>query len=95
MGRKDVAQDFLDNYLPHAVFNNLDLNTLTICKDSFVSADRSTFYSDLLYRVSTTGNTEAFIYLLFEHKSNPDRFTALQMLRYMVEIWEQHRDQHP
>ncbi|GAB1409276.1 hypothetical protein MASR1M90_04300 [Desulfovibrionales bacterium] len=28
MGRKEVAQDFLDNYLPPAVLSHLDLRTL-------------------------------------------------------------------
>ena len=95
MSHKDLAQDFLDNYLPPAVRRHVDLSTLALCKDSFVSADKSTFYSDLLYKVATTSQAEAYIYLLFEHKSSPDRFTALQMLRYMVEIWEQYLDQHP
>ncbi|NLY41508.1 MAG: Rpn family recombination-promoting nuclease/putative transposase [Desulfovibrionales bacterium] len=95
LSHKDLAQDFLDNYLPPAVRRHVDLSTLRLCKDSFVSADKSTFYSDLLYKVATTAKSEAFIYLLFEHKSSPDRFTALQMLRYMVEIWEQYLDQYP
>ncbi|GAB1410110.1 Rpn family recombination-promoting nuclease/putative transposase [Desulfovibrionales bacterium] len=94
MGRKELAQDFLDTYLSPAVRRHMDLDTLSLCKDSFVSADKSTFYSDLLYKVATTSKQDAFIYLLFEHKSTPDRFTALQMLRYMVEIWEQYLDQH-
>ena len=30
----------------------------------------------------------AYIYLLFEHKSSPDKFVAFQILRYMTRIWE-------
>jgi hypothetical protein len=32
---------------------------------------------------------------LFEHKSFPYRFTALQLLKYMVGVWELHLKQFP
>ena len=31
---------------------------------------------------------DGFLYLLMEHKSSPDRFTALQWLHYMTMIWK-------
>ena len=34
------------------------------------------------------GGREAYAYVLFEHKSIPDRWVAFQLLRYMVRIWE-------
>ena len=33
--------------------------------------------------------------MLFEHKSYPDRLTALQVLEYMVKIWRLHLRQNP
>jgi predicted transposase YdaD len=36
-----------------------------------------------------------FVYFLFEHKSYPDRFVVLQLLRYIIEIWELYLKQHP
>jgi len=35
----------------------------------------------------------AFLYLLLEHKSQPDRFVALQLLRYMTKLWDQEQRQ--
>jgi hypothetical protein len=38
---------------------------------------------------------ECYIYVLVEHKSYADRWVSLQLLRYMAEIWRNHRDEHP
>jgi predicted transposase/invertase (TIGR01784 family) len=46
-------------------------------------------FSDLLYRVQRQDAGEAFIYLLLEHKSSPDPGTPFQLLKYMVQIWDQ------
>ena len=34
-------------------------------------------------------NQEGYIYFLFEHKSYKDKFLALQVLSYMLEIWKE------
>ena len=93
MSRKEVAADFLRQYLPPGVAQHLCFDTLTISKDSFVSGDQSLHYSDLLYEVRVRSGDKAFVYFLFEHKSFHDRLTALQLLRYMLEIWELYRKQ--
>jgi predicted transposase/invertase (TIGR01784 family) len=94
MSHRDVAADFLFHYLPTDLTANLRLETLTIAKDTFVDPGQREHYSDLLYTVFLKEDTSAFVYFLFEHKSRPDRFVALQVLRYMVEIWELHRKQN-
>ncbi len=94
MSHRDVAADFLCHYLPADVTSHLRLDTLTIAKDTFVAPDQREHYSDLLYTVLQQGDKPGFVYFLFEHKSQPDRLVALQVLRYMVEIWELHRKQH-
>lgn len=47
------------------------------------------YFSDLLFRVSLQTGRDAYVYVLLEHKSYVERFAALQLLRYKVEIWEQ------
>lgn len=94
MSHRDVAADFMRTYLPARVTRHLLLDTLAVAKDTFVAADQRAHYSDMLYSVRLAGGKKAFVYLLFEHKSSPDRFVALQLLRYMLEIWELHRKQH-
>jgi hypothetical protein len=41
------------------------------------------------------GDREALVYVLWEHKSEVDKWTLLQLLRYMVRIWEQRLAQKP
>ncbi|MFW5742676.1 MAG: Rpn family recombination-promoting nuclease/putative transposase [Spirochaetota bacterium] len=37
------------------------------------------------------GEAKAIVYVLYEHKSSPDRWVSLQMLRYMGAIWQRSR----
>ncbi len=87
--RPEVVRDFLAQQLPPAVLAQIDLDTLALQKDTFVDADLGEHFSDRLYRVETKEQTSLYIYLLLEHKSYPDPFIALQLLRYLVRIWEQ------
>ncbi len=91
--KKEVAKDHLINFLPTEVLSALDLDTLEIGKDTFVDPELKEHYSDLLYKVSTKEDSEVFVYILFEHKSHPDSMAALQLLRYMVNIWNTHQKQ--
>lgn len=90
--KKETAVDFLFNTLPADVLQLLDLGTAEIRKDSFIDDEFKEFFSDLLYEVKLAGSV-GYIYVLFEHKSFPDRFTSFQLLKYMIQIWELHRRQ--
>jgi len=95
LSRPEGQRDFVANYLPAAVVAQLDLSSLEATKDSFVDPKLQAHYSDLVFRVRLRSGRPAFLYLLFEHKSRPDRFARLQLLRYTVELWDDwHRD-HP
>lgn len=45
---------------------------------------------DRLFEVLLKDGSPAFVYVLLEHKSTPDIRTPLQMLGYMVRIWERY-----
>ncbi len=92
--RKEIAASFLQEYLPDSIIRQMDLATLTIVKDSFVEKELQHHFSDLLYTIHHQ-QSELYLYFLFEHKSSPDPWIGLQLLRYQVRIWEQHRKQHP
>lgn len=83
---RDLALDFLQNYLPASVLAMADLDTLEIQKDSFVEKRLRDYFSDMLYRVALAGEP-GYVYLLFEHKSHPERWIHLQHLEYMPQIW--------
>ena len=52
---KDIAIDFLENYLPADILSLTDLDTIEISKDSFIEDDLKDFFSDLLYKVQLGG----------------------------------------
>jgi predicted transposase/invertase (TIGR01784 family) len=93
-GRREVAEDFLRHNLPEALLAELDLTTLTIAKDTYVSPELRQVYSDLVYTVGCR-NSILHVYLLFEHKSKPEHWTLLQLLRYVVAAGEEYRKPHP
>lgn len=80
------ARSFLENYLPRRIADIVQLDTLEICKDSFIGKDLKDYYSDMLYKVRFE-KEPGYIYCLFEHKSHPERLIHLQLLEYMVKIW--------
>ncbi len=87
------VHSFLDSYLSFDIRKNIKMDTLEICKDSFVSEDMKEFYSDMLYKVQLEEN-EMFIYLLFEHKSYPDRMIFIQLYRYILSVLETYLQNH-
>jgi predicted transposase/invertase (TIGR01784 family) len=61
-----------------------------------VAEDLRGDWSDLVYRVRWVGDDASLeVYLLFEHKSRPEHWTMLQLLRYVVASGERFRKQHP
>jgi hypothetical protein len=94
--RKDWAQQFLVRYLPQPVAQLIDLSTLELRPGSFIDPTLREHFADLLYQVQRKDGKPSFLYLLFEHKSYPERFVAFQLLRYKVRIWERElREEKP
>lgn len=84
-----IVRDFIENYVPNEIVAALDLSVLELQKDSFVDEELQEHLSDMLYRTRLRDGSTLSIYFLFEHKSYPDRWSLLQLLRYEVQIWEQ------
>jgi predicted transposase/invertase (TIGR01784 family) len=90
--QQDAAHSFVANYLPPEINALFDLEGLRIDKDSFVDDELMSHHSDILYSVALRDGGEGYVYVLFEHKSYPDRRVAFQLLRYIVRIWERQRE---
>ena len=86
-GNTEIAKDFLNNYLPQNIINIIDIDTLQPQKDSFINKELKESFSDLLFKVDINEN-EGYIYFLFEHKSYVSDDIPLQLLKYMLEIWD-------
>ena len=72
--------------LPPKVFNKIDLDSIEIEKGSFISKEFKQYASDLIVRCKYN-KKDAYIYILFEHKSHPDKFSMFQVLMYMASNW--------
>jgi len=87
---KETAASLLKEYLPVKIRNKLDFNSLKISNDTFLDKRLKDYFSDLLYEIKLKSSYKAaLIYILFEHKSREEWFTCLQLLKYLVRIWEQ------
>ncbi|HOK34427.1 MAG TPA: Rpn family recombination-promoting nuclease/putative transposase [Fervidobacterium sp.] len=90
-GDIEVAQDFLQNYLPTEIAKAVDLKHLTKENNSYIDEQFKESFTDMLYKTKISGK-DGYIYFLFEHKSYQDPLVILQLLKYIVRIWEEKYD---
>ncbi|MDP5171242.1 MAG: Rpn family recombination-promoting nuclease/putative transposase [Bacteroidia bacterium] len=83
-----IVKDYLRNFLPAELTRNFDFESLRLEPGSYITPELEPFYSDIVYECAV-GKKKIMISLLFEHKSTPPRYPHIQLLRYMVEAWEQ------
>ncbi len=81
------ARAFLQNYLPSEILQSIHTESIKIEKDSFIEKDLTEYFADLLFQAKVK-NEEAYVYVLFEHKSYNDKNISLQLLKYMTSIWQ-------
>lgn len=95
--QRELAIALCRNYLPQRVAAALDPDPAAweLCDGNYVDDKLGGHVTDLLYLTRLIGGGDVYILLLLEHKSRPDRFVALQLLRYMVLRWEQDHREHP
>lgn len=89
-----TAKDFLQNYLPQEILEIIDLETITPQKDSYIEKELEETFSDLLFQTKIK-HKDGYVYFLFEHKSYPSKKIALQLLKYILKIWEQKTSDRP
>jgi len=104
MSEPVAAREFLEHYLPVTFKNKINLSSVKIEKESFVTEDLRKRLSDVVYSVSlkkhnikdsTTDNVEndkACIYVLIEHQSSSDDWIALRLWQYMLLLCGRHKD---
>ncbi len=84
------ARDFLRNHLPNRIAGQLAPAPPEILEGGFVDEALAGSQSDLLLKVALKAGTDAFVYVLAEHKSAPDPALPLQLASYMIRIWKRH-----
>ena len=86
------AETLVREYLPPAVAAELSDAPIRLVDASFVDAVLHQSHSDRLFEARLKDGGSAFVYVLLEHKAAPDPGTPLQMLGYMVRIWQRYAE---
>jgi predicted transposase/invertase (TIGR01784 family) len=75
MSDKRVSSEFLKQYLPKEIVTLVDFNDLVLQPRSQVNTVRKESTVDLLFQTKMSGK-KAYLYLLLEHQSSPDRLMS-------------------
>ncbi len=81
------ARAFFENHLPADLAAALEWSSLALEACTFIDPQFASSESDLLFHIRLH-QSDAFLYLLFEHQSTEDPRMALRLLSYIVRIWE-------
>ena len=90
------AAALLRAHLAESLGRDLRWSTLTLQDRSFVDPDLRDTESDLLFSIRRkAGAPPAWLYVLVEHQSRPDRWIRFRLLKYCCRIWDRSRRQFP
>jgi len=84
---KKDAIAFFSQTLPANIVEVLDMPSLQVLPTSMIDENLKELQSDLLFEIKTKTGRLTKIYLLFEHKSRPDRRIFTQLLSYLARIY--------
>ncbi len=85
---KEVALGFVYEFLPKDISSVIISETFELQATSYVDKNLNEKIADIIYKVKTSNETELYISFLFEHKSYSDKYSTIQILRYILNGWE-------
>jgi predicted transposase/invertase (TIGR01784 family) len=88
----EVAQSFIEEIFPFDIRNKINIAKLEKVNSSFTDALLKEHLADVVYRTEYAGQ-DALVSVLFEHKSNPEKYPHLQLMRYMTNVWHEEQKQ--
>ncbi len=82
----DAARTFIQRFLPKDTSKLLDLSTLRLTDNSFITDEMSSLYADLVFECELKAHAgkKLLISILIEHKSTPYKFVSLQIGQYIL-----------
>jgi predicted transposase/invertase (TIGR01784 family) len=89
-----VMGELLQAHFSQEIVANMDLSTLKIEKNTFVTKEYRNIETDLLYSVRCKEAT-AFVYVLCEMQSTVDDGMVLRLMGYLHSFFDQYRKQSP
>ena len=87
-----VARGYLTYLFSPKITAKLDLDSLVLDSNSYISDKLKPYYSDIVWRCQLFSGKWVQVAFLFEHKSYKPIRPHLQILRYMLETWDKHDD---
>ena len=87
MSNPENVKDFLANFLPEDLRNIIDFTSIKIIDTEKLDRKYKKYYLDLSVECRLR-KSKSQIYIVFEHKSYPDKLTLIQVLNYCSVIWE-------
>lgn len=86
-GKEEVVE-FISKTLPKELTEKLNFESLELDNTEYVDKKLKTSFSDLVYNCIYGKQTKIKITLLFEHKSYPESYPHLQLLGYILNLWQ-------
>ena len=87
--RQDIAVAFVRELFPADLVENLDLDGFALSNNSYIDPTLEEYFADLVYTCPYRGGGTVQVAILFEHKSYREKYPHFQLLRYMLNSWEQ------
>ena len=94
MKHQHVAIDFIQHHFPKEIVLALDTKTLKLIPNSYINDDLQETVSDLVFSCKIA-NTPAYLSLLIEHQSRPDKMMPFRVHHYLFGLLHDYRKQHP
>jgi predicted transposase/invertase (TIGR01784 family) len=86
----DKARKFLKWMFKPEIVESLDLERLELSSESFLDEELKKLYADILYRIPVKDSDESIVvFVLIELKTESDKWTVFQQVKYIVRIWDQ------
>ncbi|HRX16056.1 MAG TPA: Rpn family recombination-promoting nuclease/putative transposase [Spirochaetota bacterium] len=84
---KRIFLQLLNSFVHEDFVKNLTEEGLELADKSFVSQDMLDRESDLLYKININGK-DAYIYILIEFQSTPDKAIPVRMFQYILLLYD-------
>ena len=94
MEHQAVAIDFFNHHLPDNIKQALNIQSLKLIQQSYIDNDLQESISDLVFSCELA-DKRAYLTLLVEHQSTPDRMLAFRAHHYQFGLLHSYRRQYP
>ena len=86
-----VSTDFLKAHLKDKAIQMIDWKVSpSMANTNFVDVELRQFYSDLVFQCKLRDKRDAYVYLLVEHQTAPDKLMSFRVLLYICLLMNEH-----